>query len=182
MITVWCIVKVFATIRNICKLSCREASLTSQPEQQLELEPQEIGVLLHLLLLDLQHQLSDPPQPQPLPLNNLLWNRWTPWLTTTMTLDCPGTYIMAKPCSRSYHLLHTLYIWPGTSFLSFARRQNWLQRRPRERRRREVKVWSKLSREKRFRDEHQTCWAGRVEYLMIKWLSNSFLGPVSMWR
>jgi len=56
-------------------LSIRVASLTSQPEKQLELEPQEIGVLLHLLLPHLQYQLSDPPQPQPLPLNNLLWNR-----------------------------------------------------------------------------------------------------------
>jgi len=53
-------------------LSIRVASLTSQPEKQLELEPQEIGVLLHLLL---QYQLSDPPQLQHLPLNNLLWNR-----------------------------------------------------------------------------------------------------------
>jgi len=47
----------------------RVGSLTSKQELQLELEPQQPGVLLHLLLLlDLQCLLSDPPQPQPLPL------------------------------------------------------------------------------------------------------------------
>jgi len=47
-------------------LGIRVVSLTSQQEHQ---EPQEPGVLLHLLLLlDLQCLLSDPLQPQPLPL------------------------------------------------------------------------------------------------------------------